>query len=53
MTKEQLKDIVRQVYFYCENKDKDGLYPDEVDLVEFSAKLLAVIEAKSKSQLPD
>ena len=31
-------DTVKQVYFYCENRDKDGLYPDEVDLIEFAER---------------
>jgi hypothetical protein len=36
-------DTVKQVYFYCENKDKDGVYPEEVDLIEFAERLVAVI----------
>ena len=36
-------EIVKQVYFYCDNKDKEGLYPDEVDLIEFAERLVAVI----------
>lgn len=36
-------DTIKQVYFYCENKDKDGLYPNEIDLIEFSERLIAVI----------
>jgi hypothetical protein len=40
---------VKQVYFYCENKDPTGLYPDrDIDLREFASKLLAVYEAKIK-----
>jgi hypothetical protein len=37
------EETVKQVYFYCENKDKNGLYPDEVDLIEFAERLVAVV----------
>jgi hypothetical protein len=48
MTKEELEKIIPQIYFYCENKDPNGFYPtEEIDLLEFSHKLLAVIEAKA------
>jgi len=53
MKREELEDIVGQVYRYCNNSDENGLYPIEVDLYEFAEKFLAVIEAKSRSQLPD
>lgn len=46
MKTEELEDLVKQVYFYCENKDPKGLYPEEVDLMEFASKLIAVLEAK-------
>jgi len=46
MNKEELEDIVKQVYFRCRNNDPDGLYPVEVDLIEFSSKLIAALEAK-------
>lgn len=48
MTTSELEDLIKQVYFYCENKDPNGFYPtEEIDLLEFSQKLLAVIEAKA------
>ena len=37
------EDVVKQVYFYCNNEDKNGLFPDEVDLIEFAERLVAVI----------
>jgi hypothetical protein len=55
MKTEELDDLIKQVYFYCENKDPNGLYPDrDIDLREFASKLLAVYEAKTKveSQAP-
>jgi len=47
MKTEELEDMVKQVYFYCENRDPNGLYPDrDIDLREFASKLIAVYEAK-------
>jgi hypothetical protein len=46
MTTDELEDLVKQVYFYCDNKNPNGLYPAEVDLIEFTAKLIAVLEAR-------
>jgi hypothetical protein len=46
MTTEEMEDLVKQVYFYCDNKDPKGLYPAEVDLIEFTSKLIAVLEAR-------
>lgn len=51
MKTEEFEDLVKQVYFYCENKDPTGLYPDrDIDLREFASKLIAVYEAKSKAE---
>jgi len=36
-------DLIRQVYMHCINKDPDGLYPEEIDLIEFSERMIAVI----------
>jgi hypothetical protein len=47
MTTSEFEDLVKQVYFYCENRDPNGLYPDrDIDLREFASKLIAVYEAK-------
>lgn len=46
MITEELESMIKQVYFYCENKDPNGLYPTEdIDLREFASKLIAVYEA--------
>ena len=37
------EEIVKQVFFYCDNTAKDGLIADDVDLLEFSERLIAVI----------
>lgn len=34
------KNTIKQIYLSCGMKNKDGLYADEVDLLEFSAALL-------------
>ena len=43
MNKQELENLVKQVYFRCGNKDPQGLYPVEVDLLEFTEKLLESI----------
>jgi hypothetical protein len=35
---------VKQVYFHCTSKNPKGLYVEEIDLMEFSARLIAVWE---------
>jgi hypothetical protein len=55
MTKNEFEELVKQVYFYCDSRDPNGLYADkDIDLREFSSKLIAVYEAKkaiSENQL--
>lgn len=55
MKPEELEQMVKQVYFYCKNKNPNGLYPTEdIDLIEFAQKLIAVYEAnrwKSAAEL--
>lgn len=53
MKQQELEDLVKQVYFYCENKDPQGLYPDEVDLIEYTSRLLAVWEAQKRATSPE
>lgn len=36
-------DLIKQVFFYCENNDPDGCYPDTLDIIEFGRKLAAVL----------
>lgn len=51
MTKNEFEELVTQVYFYCDNRDPNGLYADkDIDLREFSSKLIAVYEAKIKAE---
>jgi len=51
MKQEELEDLVKQIYFYCQNRDPNGLYPTEdIDLREFASKLIAVYEGKIKAQ---
>ena len=42
--KETFEEFVKQTFFYCTNKNPEGLYANEVDLLEFSARLIAVWE---------
>jgi hypothetical protein len=41
------EDLIKQIYFYCDNNDPNGLYTDPqgepLDLVEYAHKLEAVI----------
>jgi len=45
------EDIIKQIYFHCENKLPEGIYPEEIELIEFSEKLiLAVAPAVAKAE---
>ena len=45
----EFAELVKQVYFYCENKNPEGIYPtEEVDLLEFATKLIAVWEERNR-----
>jgi hypothetical protein len=37
------EELVKQIFFYCDEKRKDALIADEVDIVQFAQKLEAVI----------
>jgi hypothetical protein len=37
------EELVKQVFFYCDEKRKDPLIADEVDIVQFAQKLEAVL----------
>ena len=39
------EDLIKQVYFQCNNQLKNGLYPEEIELIEFSEKLILVAGA--------
>jgi hypothetical protein len=35
--------VIKQVYFQCNNLLEDGIYPEEIELVEYSEKLILVV----------
>jgi len=37
------EDLIKQVFFYCDEKRRDALIADEVDIVQFAEKLEAVL----------
>lgn len=37
------ENLIKQVYFHCGNKLKDGIYPEEIELIEFSEKLILAV----------
>ena len=53
MTQEELRRLVTQVYLFCNNNDAQGIYPtEEIDLLEFTQKLLAVIQWRETANQP-
>jgi hypothetical protein len=42
MSEIMTRDDIIQTFFYCDNKDPDGVYPPEVDIIEFAHKIAAV-----------
>ena len=36
------EDTIRQAYFQCNNNLKDGIYPEEIELIEYSEKLILI-----------
>lgn len=39
------EDLIKQVYFQCNNQLKNGIYPNEIELIEYSEKLILVAGA--------
>jgi hypothetical protein len=39
------EELIKQVYFQCGNQIKDGIYPDEIELIEYSEKLILMAGA--------
>lgn len=37
------EDLIKQVYFQCNNEMKEGIFPDEIELIEYSEKLILVV----------
>lgn len=33
---------IKQIFFYCDNKDPNGFYANDVDIIEFANKVAAV-----------
>jgi hypothetical protein len=55
MTTEDMEDLVKQVYFYCETQrvDPKGIYPEgNLNLLEFASKLIAVWQATERGREP-
>ncbi len=44
VNQDKFEELVKQVYFHCTSKNPKGLYVEEIDLLEFSARLIAVWE---------
>ena len=41
--------LVKQVFFYVDDKDPSGVYADGVNLLDFARKLDAVLEVKHRA----
>ena len=37
-------DLIKQIFFYCENRDPDGCYADGIDVLEFGRRIEAVLK---------
>jgi len=37
------EELIKQVYFYCDEKLPNAIYADELDIIQFAHKLEAVI----------
>lgn len=46
-------DDIKQVFFYCENKDPDGFYANDVDILEFGQKMADFALAQRKPMTED
>jgi hypothetical protein len=44
---------IKQIFFYCENKDPNGFYANDVDIIEFARKLEALILADVAKKAPE
>jgi hypothetical protein len=41
------KDLMLQTFFYCDHKDPEGLYANDVDVLEYGRKVEAVARAET------
>lgn len=39
---------IKQIFFYCDNKDPNGSFADGVDILEFGKKVAAVAEVDGR-----
>jgi hypothetical protein len=37
------EELIKQIYFYCDEKLPDAIYADEVDIIQFAHKITAVV----------
>jgi hypothetical protein len=37
------EEMIKQIYFYCDEKLPDGIYADEVDIIQFAHKIEQVV----------
>jgi len=37
------EETIKQIYFYCDEKLPDGIYADEVDIIQFANKIAAFV----------
>lgn len=44
---------IKQVFFYCDNKDPSGYYANDVDVIEFGQKIAAFALAQRKPMTED
>jgi len=44
---------IKQVFFYCENKDPNGFYANDVDIIEFAKKIEALVLEKQSKKAPE
>lgn len=47
------KEDIKQVFFYCDNKDPDGFYANDVDILEFGQKMAAFALAQRRPMTED
>lgn len=40
------EELIKQVYFQCQNQLQNGIFPDEIELIEYSEKLILVVGAE-------
>ena len=47
------RDDIKQIFFYCNFKDPNGFYADDVDIMEFGEKVAAFVRAQQKPMTED